>query len=68
MVDVRRGKMIFIVEQVFLPLGRSGLWLMCIREKGGGPNGQRKKKLCLYVSYLALKYEFYFIKQNFHPS
>ena len=30
------------------------------KREGGGPNGQRKI-LCLNISYLAIRYEFYFI-------
>lgn len=45
-------------------LRRSGYCRCTVYTKGGGGKAQmgKKKKICLNFSFLAIKYDFYFIK------
>ena len=60
-VVVARRMLLFMVEQVFLVMQRSG-W--CIMQIQGTEEGRRRSKgrefLFLYLSYLTVKYVFYF--------
>ena len=63
LADARR-MLLFVVGQVFLPKGE--VWLMCHADtqctvgRGKETKGQ-KEIFCLNFSYLAIKYEFYFL-------
>ena len=63
LVDTRR-MLLFMVEQVFLPIE---VWSIQIHsaweEEKRRPKG-REIFLCLNLSYLAIKYEFYFTLLN----
>lgn len=56
--------LLFVVGQVFLPKGKVQLMcnadIQCTVGRGKKAKG-RKKVLCLNFSYLAIKYEFYFV-------
>ena len=64
LVDARR-MLLFMVEQVFLPIEE--VWSIQIHNAQGEEERRPKGReifLCLNLSYLAIKYEFYFALLN----
>ena len=63
LVDTRR-MLLFMVEQVFLPIEVWSIQIHSAREEEKRRPKGREIFLCLNLSYLAIKYEFYFTLLN----